>query len=261
MKFKKSIALATAFIFMAGLAACGQENPGPPTALSLESRVITETSKYGSLNLELPQMKGIEGADAFNAAVTAEEERTRTELEEAAEQHRSAEEAGEMGWQGLSELYLGASWTELTSGSLHSILIRWENYMGGAHGYYWLQPLTVDTSGGSLLRLADLFRSAAGIDFVTEEIENRISLEPEAYAINALDVLQALKGNYAFFVNGDKLIIYFKTYDIAPYAAGEQFFEFEAGQLKDYLREEIYQTMQEATTADTDGFLEPPSGA
>ena len=49
-----------------------------------------------------------------------------------------------------------------------------------------------------------------------------------------------LDGNYNYYIDGDKLVVYFGLYDIAPYAAGLRHFTIDSSEIKDILKKEIY---------------------
>lgn len=117
------------------------------------------------------------------------------------------------------ELYAEYSVTENNRDAL-SFFIDYYQFTGGAHGITTKRAYTLDRKTGYSLTLDKLFKK--GYDYkkvINSEIKNQISKDKEKY----FDSGASFKGvdeNTKFYLNGENLVIYYGSYEIAPYASG-----------------------------------------
>ena len=240
--------LAITLIF--GFTGCFKKSVPVSTSFSVKDQVTQESTKNLELNLVVPVLSGFDAAGKINEQISESVGSAKTEVKDAAsfmEKDQSQMKAG-----------LEVSYLYWKSGNLVSLWIMMGNYTGGAHGLYWVEPYTFNTSANEIYRFSDLFREGdASADLVTEKILKKISENPELYFESAAETVKNYKNNYDYYINGDKLVVFFPLYDIAPYAGGLQFFDFSAEELKNLLKPEIYEAMKAGTPVDTKGtFLE-----
>jgi len=103
-----------------------------------------------------------------------------------------------------------------------SIIIRYYNYSGGAHGYYEDIAYNIDIKSGKFLRLSDLFLEQSNYkEIINKEIESQIkTLEMENVENKGIYQFKSISDNQKYYFSGNDIVIYFDLYDIAPYAAG-----------------------------------------
>lgn len=151
---------------------------------------------------------------------------------------------------------LHSNYLHSKNGDLVSLWMMVDNYTGGAHGLYWIEPYTFNILLGERYDFIGLFREGnASAALVTDQILNTITKNPELYFESAEESVKNYKNEYPFYINGNQLVVFFSLYDIAPYAGGIQFFDFDAEELKDILKPEIYEAMKDATQVDTSGTI------
>lgn len=93
-------------------------------------------------------------------------------------------------------------------------------YLGGAHGITIRTSYTIDKEKEKLLELKDLFvQGYSYSDVINKSINEEIEKNPENY-FNSGREFKGISENQSFYIEGDKLVIYYQLYDIAPYVFG-----------------------------------------
>ena len=93
-------------------------------------------------------------------------------------------------------------------------------YLGGAHGMTTRTSYTIDKKKEKLLTLKELFNDGYSYrDVINKSIREEIDKNPENY-FNSGREFKGISENQNFYIEGDKLIIYYQLYDIAPYVFG-----------------------------------------
>lgn len=113
-------------------------------------------------------------------------------------------------------------------------------YSGGAHGMTELSYVVLNKATSRYVTLPDLFKT--NVDYVAiinayvlEAINQRIT--QGAFYFVGSDGFQSIRQDQPFFINqSNELVIVFNVYEIAPYAAGPQFFNIPLESLADYLK-------------------------
>ncbi len=230
---RKSLLIPTIILIVAAVFwGCGGKIPGLGSGeFSVESSYIQESGDHISINAEYPVLKGFHEADQLNSLI-------KDKVETAAEEVRSA--ASEMeGREGFSAS-LNSSYQYFCNDDIASLWISFDNYTGGAHGLYWLDSYTLNTCTGTVYTFPELFRDEkAGVDYVTGRIIKDIEKPQDGYFETAADTVSGYEGNFNFLINGDDIVVYFPLYDIAPYVAGIQHFDFSSEELEGLLKPEI----------------------
>ncbi|MDF2985249.1 MAG: copper amine oxidase family protein [Eubacterium sp.] len=129
------------------------------------------------------------------------------------------------------------------SGSLLSLIISTYEYTGGAHGMSYVESYNVNTGTGATLTFDSLFKNSNYKKIILQKIYKLIDKEKELYFDDAKKTVAALNSNYQFYIDGNKLVIYFGLYELRPYAGGMPVFEINARELKGYLKDDIYSQM------------------
>ncbi|MBU5483581.1 DUF4163 domain-containing protein [Clostridium sp. MSJ-11] len=122
----------------------------------------------------------------------------------------------------------------LANDKLLSLTVLYYQYTGGAHGNYTVTPYNIDLTTGKELYLKDIFKN--GVDYkkvINTEINKQIKEKnKENYPIAGFD---GIKEDQNFYIEKDRLVIYFQPYEIAPYALGVVKFEIPFSLIKNYI--------------------------
>lgn len=102
------------------------------------------------------------------------------------------------------------------------------SYAGGAHPNHWLHSVTYEPGTGKVLTLADILENAGNLDWLCSYVLDALSNLGEDYFLFD-DYVQVVKtrftpdgaGYSSWYLSGTGLALYFSTYEIAPYAAGD----------------------------------------
>ena len=113
-------------------------------------------------------------------------------------------------------------------------------YNGGAHGDSQYSYIVIDNASSKLITLKDLFKE--NVDYksvINRKIHQMISEREKlgSFFFSGSDGFQGIKENQPFFINNrGELVIVFNVYEIAPYAAGVQYFPIHKADLAPYLK-------------------------
>jgi hypothetical protein len=227
---KKCASAFTALFLAASLLFLGGCSPQPPANLpkSADSQLtvdvnITDKTEDGvSIKTAVPQFGGFDVAGQLNSKIQdiiddgiAEVEQAKKDLDKNPERPP------------VPLLY--QSFFDYSSNEdVLSTYLTSYNYTGGAHGMTYLSPFTVNRKTGECYStLGSLFTEPeAGKKQITEKILAQIKAKPDEYFPEAEKTVQDKNGDFHFYIEGDNLVVYFDLYDIAPYAAGIQYFKF-----------------------------------
>lgn len=247
--FIKGIVCCLAFAVIIVLSS-GCSGPSKPvsSSFSIESKAIQKSGPNLEINLSIPVLSGFDAAGTLNAEIQKRIDAAQKDTEEAAavlERTPTETKAG------LTSAYLYSR-----SENLVSLWIMLQNYSGGAHGLYWVEPYTFNPATGEIYHFSDLFRDGrASAALVTERIIKEIGNDPGRYFPSAIEGAKRYGDDLPYYINGNRLVVFFPLYEIAPYAAGISFFDFDAEELKSILKPEIYDSMKAASLVDTKGTI------
>lgn len=126
------------------------------------------------------------------------------------------------------------------SDNMLSIRLKYYKYSGGAHGYYEYVSYNIDMRNGKVLDLNDLFKENSDYKKVIDaEIRRQIELQakkdPESEGVYQFE---GIKDKQKFYIQDDKLVIYFDLYEIAPYAAGVPEYPIDVSNINHILNDE-----------------------
>lgn len=108
----------------------------------------------------------------------------------------------------------------IDNSSIISLYNDYYEYLGGAHGMTTRTSYTIDKEKETLLTLKELFAPGYSyIDTINKSIKEEIEKKPEDY-FNSGREFKGINENQSFYIEGDKLVIYYQLYDIAPYVFG-----------------------------------------
>jgi hypothetical protein len=196
---------------------------------------IQKSEKHLSIDAQYPILKGFTKAAELNAIIEDRLSAAVSEAESAAE--------GLEGREGFSAS-LNSNYQFFTNDQIVSLWINYDNFLGGAHGLYWIDSYTFNFDSGQIYNFPDLFLGNEGIDYATGIILQQIDSEKSNYFDDANETVLGYEGKYNFLINGNELVAYFPLYDIAPYVAGIQYFTFTSDELQGLLKPEIINAME-----------------
>ena len=131
-------------------------------------------------------------------------------------------------------------------GEILSLQLNIYSYSGGAHGSSQLISITTNTSTGEIYEYNDLFKdNVDNKQVITGMILKEIEKDPESYFPDYKETIMNKDGNYDFYIDGDKLVVYFGLYDIAPYAAGIRYFPIDSEEIKEILEYKVYNSIKD----------------
>lgn len=118
------------------------------------------------------------------------------------------------------------------SDNMLSILTKYYQHSGGAHGFYENKSYNIYMEDGKNLNLADLFKENSDYKKVINNIiREKIKESKEEYTF------KSISDNQKFYIEDDKIVIYFDLYEIAPFAAGIPEFSIDANSVSHILNE------------------------
>ncbi|MBC6004273.1 MAG: DUF3298 domain-containing protein [Paeniclostridium sordellii] len=119
------------------------------------------------------------------------------------------------------------------SDNMLSILIKYYQESGGAHGFYENKSYNIYIEDGKILSLRDLFKESSDyVNVINEIIREKIKEGQDgAYSF------KSISNNQKFYIEDDKLVIYFDLYEIAPFAAGIPEFKIDINNISHILNE------------------------
>ena len=119
------------------------------------------------------------------------------------------------------------------SDNMLSILITYYQHSGGAHGFYEHKSYNIYTEDGKNLNLNDLFKENSDYKNVINEIIREKIKDSKEGIYN----FKSIKDNQKFYIEDDKIVIYFDLYEIAPFAAGIPEFRIDLNSISHILNE------------------------
>ncbi len=126
------------------------------------------------------------------------------------------------------------------SSRIASVVQSYYYFTGGAHGNGASLGTTFDSQTGEVYRDMSAFFEDSGLETFKAKLEERLKeqykdgFDPEFGWIQWKDSMKSMSDIGNFYFDADGLVIYFNSYDIAPYAAGPMdivFFWWELSEL------------------------------
>ena len=216
---------------------------------TIKNSIIKKSENYLDINISVPYFEGFMGADKINKTIKdivansiSDANMGALSLKELNEQNiKNGEES--FVWESVLDM----SYDYFIAKDILSIQLNNYTYSGGAHGMYYIIPITMNIKTGEIYELKDLFKDNKPFK---EKFENKlitlIAKNPENYFPEYEQSIKDKNGDFNFYIDGNKIIVYFDLYDIAPYSSGIHHFSFKADQLKDILKDEVYNSIKDA---------------
>lgn len=209
--------------------------------------VVKSNDDIRTIDVVLPRFGGFNGADRINKEVLNIALDAIGDANAVAESmlplKKELEEKDEPAASMVVSLDMTYDYVKLND--ILSVQLNIYSYYGGAHGMSQVLSITSNTFTGEIYEFKDLFKE--GVDYnrrVTELILAQIEEDPEMYFSDYEETITNKDGDYEFYIDGNKIIVYFGLYDIAPYAAGIRYFPIASGDIKDILKDEVYNSIK-----------------
>lgn len=114
------------------------------------------------------------------------------------------------------------------SDKILSIKINYYQYTGGAYGNPYSLSYNIDLTTGKDLELVDfLQKQNMSLKDVEAVIKSEIENQPEIFFQSNDYSFQELAADQFYYLEDDKIVIYFQPYAIAPYSSGMPEFKIE----------------------------------
>lgn len=214
----------------------GGDIPKPPPAqpenippgknsFSIETKAIVDKGEKYEVDIKYPVMTenpNREIQDNFNSIVTGFVESRRNDFVKEAHKEAGSDQMG----MTFSLSY--AFEVEYESGSLISLILNGNSFLGGAHGNDEYYSLAYDVNGGRKLEMGDLFVANSGYlrrisEFCVQHLKDRLVKDGSSDDKWIETGAAPDPANYKFFtLNRDEIVILFPQYQVASYAAGPQ---------------------------------------
>ena len=119
--------------------------------------------------------------------------------------------------------------------NLISIPILTYEFTGGAHGISTLKSFNYNLKSGEELKLSNIFKY--NVDYksvINNYIKQEIEENKDLY-FTGKDGFKGIDDDQGFYLENDKLIIYFQLYEISPYYIGIPKFEIPFSEIKNLI--------------------------
>ena len=124
-----------------------------------------------------------------------------------------------------------------------SLTIIYYQYTGGAHGIYQVISHNYDLASGNRLELKDIFKEGYNYkEVINKIIKESIEKRPEEFFP---DAFQGISDNQSFYIGRDGITVYFQSYEIAPYSAGNPEFLIPYSAIREGLNINIDEILKE----------------
>lgn len=219
-------------------------------SFSVQHTVIKANEGILSINIAVPYFEGFKNSDEINRQIRnivadfiGEIRAVSKSLEE---YKNELIESGEEPFDWETTLLINYDYSR--NGDILSVKLDVYSYLGGAHGMSYIYPFTINTKTGEIYTFKSLFKENTNSnEIITNFILDEIEKHPDMYFFD--DYKETIKnkdGEYNYYIDGDKLVIYFDLYDIAPYAAGMPKFTIDADNIKELLKDEVYNSIKDS---------------
>lgn len=242
---KKFVSLVLLFVILMSL----NSYSFAEDSISVNHTVINVNEELCDINVVMPYFEGFENSDEINRQIknliADSIGNTRATSKSLKKLKDELIEKGEETFDWETMLIISYDYT--MNGDILSLKLDTYNYLGGAHGTSAIYSITINTKTGKIYTFKDLFKENTNSnEIITNRILNEIEKNPDMYfEENYKETIMNKDGEYKYYIDGDKLVIYFDLYDIAPYASGIPRFTIDADEIKELLKDEVYNSIKD----------------
>lgn len=216
---------------------------------TVKNSVIKDNEELLSINVATPYFEGFQSADEINQLIRSlivdSIGDARLNKKNNKQLYEELVKKGEK--PATLNTTLDTYYDYSTNRNILSIYLHTYYYSGGAHPTNWVNSFSINTSTGEIYSFKDLFLENVNVTSVFEDkILAKIEENPESYFEGYKKTIKDKNGNFNFYFNGDELVIYFDLYELVPYVYGITYFKFKANDIKDLLKTEILDSLNQA---------------
>lgn len=204
------------------------------------NNIISEKDKYYNVELNIPVISGIKNISKqteINSSVEKRQYKFKDEIEKIAADDGTYAEKNNIEFRPYEALTRYK--INYNSKNILSYTNYYYQYTGGAHGNIIVESINLNTVTGEFIRLKDIFK--IGVNYkkiINEKILAEMKKRPNEFFQDNILNFSGIKNNQQFYFNADGFVVYFQTYEIAPYVAGNPEFQFKFQDYKDYIKSE-----------------------
>lgn len=215
-------------------------------AFTVKNSVIKSNEEYLSINVTTPYFEGFQSADKVNGLIRS---LIVDSIGEARLNAKNNKQEDEKWVENVEEpiahdTTLDTIYDYSKSGNILSVYLQTYYYSGGTHPINWINSISINTLTGEVYSFKSLFKDTASASKLIEDrIIAKIEENPEPFFPEHKETIKDKNGDFNFYFDGDELVVYFGIYDIAPYSSGTSYFTFKANDIKEILKPEIYDSI------------------
>lgn len=208
--------------------------------INVLSNIVSEKNKYFNVELNIPVISGIENKSKekeINSAVEKKQYKFKDEIE------KMAVEDGKYAEKNNIEFRTYEAVTKydvnFSSKNILSYTMYYYQYTGGAHGNTAVESINLNTVTGEPIQLKDIFIN--GVNYkkiINDKIISEMKKNPDEFFQENISGFNGIKNDQEFYFTDGGFVVYFQTYEIAPYVAGNPKFEFKFQDYKEYIKPE-----------------------
>ncbi|MHC1683831.1 MAG: DUF3298 and DUF4163 domain-containing protein [Clostridiaceae bacterium] len=204
------------------------------------NNIINEKDKYYSVELNIPAISGLGSKpkeSEINSLLEKKQKKFKNEIV------KMAIEDGKYAEKNNIELSPYEAVTKYkvnyNSKNILSLTLYYYQFTGGAHGNTAVESINLNATTGENIQLKDIFKK--GINYkkiINEKIVEEMKKKPDDFFQENINNFSGIKNNQEFYFTDGGFVVYFQTYEIAPYAAGNPEFVFKFQDYKDSIKPE-----------------------
>lgn len=185
--------------------------------VNIVDKIYKSKSDYLKIDVVIPQVKELSNKNkenSLNNLITNWTEEWINEVK------YIADEYFKNGPSPLTPYQLMSKYNITSLEKIISFYIDYYQYTGGAHGATIRKSYNIDELTGEILTLKDLFKEDYNYkDIIDLNIKNEIGKNPDIY-FSGKEGFNGIDDKTKFYIEDDKLVIYYGEYEIAPYVTG-----------------------------------------
>lgn len=186
--------------------------------ISVVDKVMKENEKYLNIDIIIPVVSGLKDKakeDIINNKIEKWTNDWLQDIRTIADDYYKGSPTPEFPFEAFTRYQV-----KNNNNKILSLYIEYYQFTGGAHGITTRIPYNIDVNTGNMVGINDLFKSTYNYkEVIDKEIRRQIAQEPDKYFDNGA-VFKGIKDNDSFYIEGDKLVMFYGQYELAPYVAG-----------------------------------------
>lgn len=210
--------------------------------VSVTSKEIVKDNEFITMNIKIPVIDGLEDLavqEKVNSIIESDIKEYKDNLISSAESNYK--QLKEMNIERPVKYVANTDYrVTYNKGNILSIVVKYEEYTGGAHGNHSQKGFNIDLDTGKEAMLDDFFYSGEDYDsIILNEIKRQMKNEPSKYYTDSLDKVTSMEFNHPYYLEADNIVVFYGLYELAPFAAGISEFRIPFSLFKNGVKEKI----------------------